>query len=296
MAKHYWVFCFDNKGLKKSYEGDVVTLSWEQKRRFSGVEGDEAIELDDEYFVAEYSLQKVDLKERIDKDKKQIWEITVTLSLLKKFDEAKNRKDYLYSFPRIKYFDENAYRHFRNKYYRMAEVEFEAVINDDIFISRTLLGTAINSMHIDHRRAFVKHLVRIYPEVAVGKLDYEVVAENVVEYIKTCILTPAICLQQSAGILRKLVGDDIFSQTGFQDENDTRNTDRIRQQMEIANQYVATANELEKFIRQVTVTTKGSSSGQRAIDVVTSEPLQIDMQKERRFDRLFTNKYLPIEL
>jgi hypothetical protein len=295
MAKRYWVFCFSNRGLKISYEGNLVTLGWEQKRRFSGVEGDEVIELDDENFVAEYLLQKVDLKERIDKDKKQIWDITVTLSLLKKFDQAKNRKDYLYSFPRIKYFDEYSYRHFRNKYYRMAEIEFEAVINDDIFISRTLLGTAINSMHIDHRRSFVSHLVGKYPEVAIGKLDYEIIAENAIEYINNCILNPAICLQQSAEILRQIVGDDIFSQTGFQDENHAGITDGIRRQKEIADQYLTIANDLEKFVRQVATTPKGSTT-QLAIDIAGYEPLQMDMQKEKRFDRLFTNKYLPIEL
>ncbi len=131
MAKHFWIFCLD-KFLPERIQGDSGTLKWEQKRRFSGQIGDSVLMLQSSKFIAIYTISEVSLN-RVIYPQKEVWRISVTLTLIEEFKEPKELSDYLYSFPRIKYFDKNVYRHFLFKYYRMLQLEFDAVVKRRYF-------------------------------------------------------------------------------------------------------------------------------------------------------------------
>lgn len=293
MAKQYWIFRFDNK-LNELVEGNNIKLSWKQKRRFAGRQGDEAIQLYGDYFLAQYLLDEVELKENVDNNKTSIWDVTISLKLLHKFEEPKNRQDYLYSFPRIKSFGENVYKHFRNKYYRMTDVEYEAVINDDIFVSRTLLGTAINSLHQDHKFAFISYLVAIYPEAINGTVDFDIVAQELINYLQTSIITQAKCLQQAVGILKEFVPEEVFTEIAFHDNSKRRNSSNINRQSIVLDQYLPIISQLENLLYQAAPSRHRNSEKEQQISL-NNNSLEVNEQFEKRFERIFKNKYLPIE-
>jgi len=293
MAKQFWIFCVD-KFLRQAIKQETETFNWEQKRKFLGQKGEDVLMLEFGAFTSSYTIDYVILK-RIESIENEKWEISVTLKLKEKFKERKELSDYLYSFPRIKYFDRYAHRHFIFKYYRMNELEYEAVVKDDIFVSRSMLGTAINSMHIDHRKAFVKALVNKYPEVVIGKLPFDTIAKELISYIKTSIIVPAKYLQQGTMVLSTITQDDILTQVGFQNEKNTNIVNSIQPQVRLIGQYLTIAEQLE------TLMTTSIKTDKKNLDIgllsdATNELSYLDVQKERRFERLFTNKFLPIEL
>jgi len=170
----YWLFNSD----KFDFDGRAMeNLSWEQSRNFFGKEGDTIIfysfKKDTELFTHVYSIgskkSTIIGKNRQEKD---ILNIELKLILEKNYKEGKKLDDYIYSIPRIKSFDKFLYRHFNRKYYRLSKIEFNAIDNDKIFESRTILGTALNALHIDHKKAFSIYLVEQYPEVIQNIYNY----------------------------------------------------------------------------------------------------------------------------
>ncbi len=158
-----------------------------------------------------------------------------------------------------------------------------------------MLGTAINSMHLDHRKEFVRVLVSKYPEVVIGKLEFEVIANELTNYIQYSIVIPAKQLLAGSGILNNIVGDEIYRQVGFEVENNSNQVNSIQSQTGLIQQHLEIVDQLDSFMTNIIRQDKGAIVFESVSEEAT-EPLYLDMQREKRFERLFTNKYLPIEL
>ncbi len=150
-------------------------------------------------------------------------------------------------------------------------------------------------MHLDHRKEFVRVLVSKYPEVVIGKLEFEVIANELTNYIQYSIVIPAKQLLAGSGILNNIVGDEIYRQVGFEVENNSNQVNSIQSQTGLIQQHLEIVDQLDSFMTNIIRQDKGAIVFESVSEEAT-EPLYLDMQREKRFERLFTNKYLPIEL
>ncbi len=134
-----------------------------------------------------------------------------------------------------------------------------------------------------------------YPEVVIGKLEFEVIANELTNYIQYSIVIPAKQLLAGSGILNNIVGDEIYRQVGFEVENNSNQVNSIQSQTGLIQQHLEIVDQLDSFMTNIIRQDKGAIVFESVSEEAT-EPLYLDMQREKRFERLFTNKYLPIEL
>lgn len=200
---------------------ETETLMWEQKTKFKGETGDEILMLDElQHFSYIYRIQEVNLKQP--NEQQSFYQITVQLKQLEKYKDGKELTDYVFSFPRVRNFGTRINRHFSRKYYRMTDIEFDAVDKDNIFVERSMIGTALNAMHKEHQQQFVKFLVERFPRIIQGKIEYQNIAAVLLEYINFAIITPAHQLREAGIILRQLVNKDTYHLVSFDSIVDER--------------------------------------------------------------------------
>ena len=228
---------------------ETETLTWEQKTKFSGQIGDEVLMLDKEHrFTYTYKIQEADFKAPTNGG--SFYGITLQLKQLSRYEEEKELLDYAFSFPRVRNFGTRINRHFNRRYYRLTEIEFDAVNNDDIFVERSLVGTVINAMHKDHQQEFVKFLVEEYPAIIQGKIGYGNIARKLLEYINFAIITPACQLQEAGVVLKGLLDDNIYSVVSFDGTEDRRplRPSFIAAQVKLIIEYVPILQTMTKYM------------------------------------------------
>lgn len=264
----YWLF---NLAKFKIGEAETEVVSWNQRRRFGGLKDDKVIffQLNSnlKYFSSLYTITEVTNKPTSGDEDTRRFDITVALQKEQDFGKNKPMLDYVFSFPRVRYFDKYLYRHFFLRYYVLSRQEFEAIVEDDIFESRTILGTALNSMHIDHRRAFSELLVSRFPEVLQNKYNHAEVLTLFKEYFEYAVLKPAKQLQDSMESLRSFLGPNPVNEISF-----------------------GVQNEQDNISIQVGMITEFLQSYEGN---VIFEQYRF---KESKFDRIFQNRPLPIEV
>jgi len=270
----YWLF--QTKKFSAFSQLPEEKLIWEQKANFRGRVGDEILMLRETTFISVYSIQNIDINEGNQTEKKTI---TIDIKLVNKYSDEKELKDYIYSFPRIKYFDKKTYRHFTRKYYRLGKIEFNAVNDDEIFISRSIIGGIINSMHIDHRKAFVKFLAEKDPEFISNNIDYQIVAKYLYSYLNFAIVEPARNFQIAGNILRGIIGEEAFAEAGFSNENKISKTNKVEL---IGAQLLMIEGNLENLNL---LGNNGNGLSEQIFDET----------QQRGFNNLFAGKKLPIE-
>jgi len=202
-------------------------------------------------------------------------EISISYEIVKLFDDEKLLDDYIYSFRRITNYT-NPIRHFNRKYSRLFDVEFDAIIEDNIYLKRTIVGTVLNAMH-SHQRGFITYISGIEPELLIGGADLDKALEILWDYLKYAILEPANYLMKSAEILKLIVPDE-FVEIGFGLEPHKlykNNTQMIQPQVQIIEDHL---QEFYNYYFEIFIVGK------------------IQIQDDFRYKNLFYNSPLPIKI
>lgn len=253
----------------------VVTI--DQKRNFTGKEGENVLILEkkksDWEFTAYYRIANVEVK-NTEADYKKI---TITLGLVQQFKEDKLLEDYVYSLRRITNY---AYpiNHFRRKYSRLYDVEFEAIVEDKIYLKRTILGTVLNAMHSEHQKAFIAFAASEAPEILTGKTDLDKAMNLLLQYLDFAVIQPAQYLRDSAELLKSIISEEQITQIGFGldiEKLNSRNTQMIKPQVDAINNHLG-----DMF---------GVNNGKSGLQL-------IELDDDRKFISLFRNSPLPITL
>jgi hypothetical protein len=203
-----WLF---NEGRFPNFEGSKSeTLSWTQKNNFKGKIGDNIIfysySKDKKEFTHLYKIESVTNEPKSFKNGNQFIEVNIDISLIESY-AGKNFDDYIYSIYRIKYYDKLLYRHFNRRYYRLGEIEFEAIHKEEIFTSRTILGNAFNALHPEHRHAFSQYLVQTDPEILQNVYDYDKIVQLLIKYLQFAIISPSQQISSAYNLLLEVTGE-----------------------------------------------------------------------------------------
>lgn len=198
---------------------------------------------------------------------------TISLTLVSLIED-KGLNDYIFSLRRITNY-RNPVKHFNQKYNRISNAEFEAIIDDKIYWKRTVVGTVFHALHQDHQRSFVAHAVRQSPSILVGKVNLDVVLRQLVFYLDNAIIKPALYLQRSAQILKEHLSDEAYAAVGFSEglePSTSIGVNRISEQAEVIRESLGVIPSIESLL---------------SIE---------ESSDSRRFDKLFKNAGIPLTL
>jgi len=209
-----WIFKQGEHFILDS-EAKKAVVTFEQKRNFRGKVGEDVLILEqgkwNEWeFTAQYKILEITPPKVIDIEYK---EFIITLELVIEFED-KLLDDYIYSLKRVTNY-EYPIRHFNRKYSRLSDAEYEAIVEDNIYEKRTIVGTVLNAMHRDHQEAFLLYVAEESPEQLTGKVDIDRVLELLIDYLNFSVIKPAQYLSESARILRSIIGEDQYADSGF---------------------------------------------------------------------------------
>lgn len=271
-----WIFKLDDSYQRGNNKNETA-ITFEQKRNFTGEKGEDVLFLQNKNkeweFIALYRISDVNIK-NIENGFKQI---NVTLDFVKQFEEEKLLEDYVYSLKRVTNY---AYpmRHFNRKYSRLYNAEFEAIVEDKIYLKRTILGTVLNAMHRDHQKAFIAFVAQESPELLTGKMNMDKALSLLLVYIDFAIRKPAQYLKESAILLKSIVSEEVYAEIGFSLEVEritSKNTQLIKQQENLIDEYLP-----DLF---------GFQSDNRGLRL-------LELEDNAKFKSLFKNSPLPISL
>lgn len=271
-----WIFKKDDHfKFNSNKQKAVVTII--QKRYFTG-EVDEAVlilekEKVDWEFTSLYRIEEINVKD----SESEYKTIIITLRLVQQFKEQKLLEDYVYSLRRITNYA-NPVRHFSRKYTRLYDAEFEAIVEDKIYLKRTILGTVLNAMHRDHQIAFIAYIAQESPELLLGKTEIDKALRLLLTYLDFAIIKPAEYLKESAVLLQNIVNQQEYAQIGFGKDAEnltSKNVNLIQPQVETIELYL---NDFFGF--------KNEKLGLQLLE----------LDENQKFKRLFKNTPLPLTL
>lgn len=272
-----WIFkagdhlVFDNSKEK-------AFLSFAQKMRFSGEIGEDVLilEFNELYsvFTAYGKISNIEIDSLDESLEKQAY--LITIQIFEVFKEAKQLDSYIYSFRRITHYSKPR-RHFNRKYSRMYKAEFDAVVQDKIYIKRTIFGTIVNSLPIEHRKAFVQYLATENPEAIIGKPDLDRSLDLLMKYLDYAVIQPSKLLQECGNLINELFDANTYTQIGFQEESDTPDSTKIQM-------LAAQVSIIDKYLNVE------SNPFQAAFDIASSN------NDDNRFKSVFKNRPLPFDL
>lgn len=271
-----WIFKTGNY-LKVDSQKNEATATLEQKLNFSGKTGEKVLLIDkirgDWEFISIYSIKGIDIQNPDQASKK----IFISLNLVKHFEKSKNIMDYIYSLSRITNYD-NPMKHFTRKYSRIYETEFDAIVQDKIFVSRSILGTVLNALPREHQEAFIDYIAVEAPELLTNNIDIDRALSLLKTYLKFSIIEQAEYLKESASMLKSIISEDEYSKIGFSlntEKERIQSVEMIKPQVEIIDEYLDDfVNLLEK----------------------AAEPKLFENRENWKFKQLFKKSRLPITL
>lgn len=272
-----WVFKTGDH-FKLDSTTNKVVVSLVQKANFRGKVGDDVLVLEkrksDWEFIAHYRILEIAPPNETQSEKK---EFVITLELVKQFEGDKLLDDYIYSIRRVTNYA-TPIRHFNRKYSRLKDAEYEAIVEDNIYEKRTIVGTVLNAMHRDHQEAFILYVAEESPEQLTGKVDIDKVLELLLDYLNYSVIKPAQYLRESANILRSILNDNEYAEIGFGSGTELiKKTDTKM----IAPQVVL----IEEYLNQLPFNENQKLGSQIR-----------DVKDNPKFKRLFKNTPLPITL
>lgn len=258
--------------------GDDKTqkISFTQKRKFSGKIGENIILLEEKsrnwVFTKCYEITGIE-QDKLEDDYNKI---TIALELKTIFKEEKLVEDYSYSLLRVTDF-KNPSRHYNNRVYnRIEDVEYEAIVNDKIYINRTILGTIFNSMHSDHQKGFIQYLTENDPKLIIIKPNVNKALEYLYQYLEQNIIEPINYLKGIGELYELNFGDNELSELEFAEDNENSNdSNKVKLQLDIIREY------------------------QDFITTISNIPLNIQLSNindDFKFISLFRNSRLPLTL
>ncbi len=257
--------------------GQKAIVIIQQKRNFTGKEGEDVLILEKKKseweFTSQYNIAKIEVKN----PETEYKEITITLALIQQFKEEKLLDDYIYSLRRITNYS-YPIKHFSRKYSRLYDEEFEAVVEDKIYLKRTILGTVLNAMHRDHQKSFISFVASEAPEILTGKTDMDTALTLLLQYLEFAVIKPAEYLRESAELLKSIISEQEITEIGFAldaDNLNLKNTQMIKPQVDAINEYLG---DMFRF-----------NNEKRGLQL-------LNLEENRNFKTLFKNSPLPLTL
>lgn len=284
-----WIFKTGDY-LKVDSQKQEATAILEQKIIFSGKPGEDVLLIDkikgEWEFISIYSIKEIDIQNPDLAYKK----ILVSLNLVKQFDKGKKLEDYIYSLSRITNYD-NPMKHFTRKYSRLYETEFDAIVEDKIFVNRSILGTVLNALHRDHQEAYIAYIASEAPELLTNSIDIDKALNLLNTYLNFAIIEQSEYLKESASMIKFIISDDEFSEIGFSTDikdneltesglfadfkvKDSKNFQMLKPQVDIIEKYLT---QFKGLLEQATI------------------PKQL-FRDDYKFNQLFRKSRLPITL
>jgi hypothetical protein len=269
----YWLF--KNTAFNLTGNANEKFLL-EQSQRFKGGPGDQIVTFDFSYnrhfFSHLYNIVEVDQKFLQNSETGGgTFQIIITMQLEKNFEQEKEIEDYIYSFPRIVYYDKFLYRHFNRSYYRLSPEEFRAIVYDEIFMARSILGVSLNALHVEHRKAFSLLLIEKYPDVLQNRFDHREVLDLFNEYFHYAVITPAKQLADAFDNIKSFTENEDLQSLAFSNDNTVKNQD-------------------ENIAIQVSLISE-------TLDQLTDISLNNEQNyQDYKFERLFWRSPLPIDI
>ena len=271
-----WIFK-ESELSESSKEQSVATVTFIQRMNFAGKVGEQVLTLlnvqGNWIFSAQYNIIDIQTINNGGQNR----EIKIYLSLIQRFEEEKNLDDYVYSLSKITDF-KNPIKHFSRKYNRLEDAEFNAIVNNDIYEKRTILGTILNALHGDHQEAFIMYLANWAPELLTKGIDINRALNLLAKYLNSAIIIPSRYLKASAEIFVSLnLGYD-FKEVGLalaQYKIELQNAQVFGPQLNIIYEYLESLALVLNEDRNTQIFDFGSSF---------------------EFERLFKNSPLPITL
>lgn len=234
--KNNWVF----KIPKLDFFGNTnqkETIRLEQRKNFRAEIGDRALILQyikgEWKFTAYYEIAEINSKNPDAETK--IFDINLRLVNVL---EDKLLDDYIYSLRRVTNF-KSPIKHFRQRYNRISDTEFDGILYDNIYQKRTIVGTILNAMHRNHQESFLMYIAENSPSHLLSNADMDIVFSQLINYLNYSVIKPAMYLSASVEILNSLKIDT--KNIGFSfDINSVayRTAQMIQPQMEVINNYI----------------------------------------------------------
>lgn len=226
-----WIF--KAKQLDRRVGAADANIVLRVKLSFSGKPQERVMILDKDkdqwYFAALYEIVSVsdpDVDNPKLKDEKR--EIIIALRLIKTLKD-KPLNDYIYSLKRVYNF-EQPIRHF-NRYSRLSDDQFEVILDDKIYYSRTIVGVVLNSLPQEHQEQFISYLAEESPAMLQGAVDYNIILDHIKEYLGFAVIHPSKCLAEAYEILKDVSPNEasqvMLVEKPEEDEDDKANDNEV---------------------------------------------------------------------
>lgn len=269
-----WIF--NTWALNQNFtDPNKQKISFEQKGKFSGEIGENIILL--EYknknwvFTKQYEITDI-VQNKLDDDYTYI---VITIDFISEFKENKLLEDYVYSLVRVRDF-KNPINHFKRKYSRLTDVEFEAIVDDKIYTNRTILGTMLNALHIDHKKSFIEYLAQEEPALLANKPDVDKALNHLYEYIEANIIEPINYLRRSGELFSSIFEYGELNKLGFAENVEKINdVNMVKPQLDLIEEHLKFLPSFQEPERETTFNM---------------------LYTNRAFENLFKNSRLPITL
>lgn len=273
-----WVFrqSSENQISRSKISEGKFEFNIKTRLNFSGEKGDSVVIMGKKevgsYF--EYTSKIVSVESTTLNDDK-LKNFKVTLSQPEIIKTPNKLDDLMYSLHKVYKYDRPNI-HFNRVYTRLTQDDFEVIANGRLFVARTAFGKIVNSLHRQHRIAFVQMLIELNPNMYFTSRKYDEVFDLLNEYIETRIIIFTEFLSDAWNNFQKINLDNDNNQIAFADTNKGRR-DLISQQIDSI-QKMNELNAQGKFYLELDSVKKEFS------------------ETERNFIRKFSKKPLPISM
>lgn len=282
-----WIFRIESiQDIRPNLNGENrVLFELVQKRNFGGKEGDKVVLMvnKDGDWIFIYSCEVLDISGRDNLNQEYKRLMKITLGNFEAINQPNRLEDFSYTLKRIKRFN-NPISHFSGKYAKIEPEEFRAVVSGDLFVSRTVFGKLVNSLHEYHRFNFFRTLVDEKPQLFFKPSEYLEAFRFLKTYLEDNLFQHVEWLSQTYDMLQDLVDEETIKQIGFAETDDSKAVDsRSRKTERIESQVLK--------IKQNQL-----SENQQSLLVELEGEIQQSRDNERTFNKLFRNIQLPIQL
>ncbi len=203
-------------------KNEILIISFEQSGGFSGEKNEGALLFNQDKGKMEFThvleIESVDLVEINTPEgltrKRPRVKVTITLRLVQKFEEPRQLDFFTFSLKRI-----NNYKapriNFRRAYSRLEKVEFDIIVQNKVFVKRTILGTTLNSLHPNHQKGFINFIAQNAPEILFRSYTTDKALNILREYFRMNILVPLEYLRSAQEVWAQLSISDLPRELSF---------------------------------------------------------------------------------
>lgn len=206
--KDHWLFLVKDNNVQRQLDGNnpIVIIEISTKKNLAVDQGDDILFVTNKgLFISHRGIIK-SKDEGIEfsiKDE-QLRLFQFEIDIVEKIEDPFSISLFAYSLVRIYKHYEEPQRHFRKGFNRLKNSDYDTITTKQVFISRTAFGKICNSLHMVHRKEFLKKLIDENPEVFTKGNDFVTAFRELKIYIEVNILTHAEMMRETRDELVQL--------------------------------------------------------------------------------------------